>query len=74
MSARTDIEHDAYCKLQEVRPEGRNYLMPPFEDSAMNMARRNRRLAKDFKRLIETSTATAMLAIIQLLTRRLASC
>ncbi|NJO34843.1 MAG: IS5 family transposase [Rhodospirillales bacterium] len=31
---------------------------------------RNRRLAKDFERLIETSTAMAMLAIIQLLTRR----
>lgn len=34
---------------------------------------RNRRLAKDFERLIETSTAMAVLAIIQLLTRRLAS-
>jgi len=35
---------------------------------------RNRRLAKDFERLIETSTAMAVLAIIQLLARRLASC
>ena len=34
---------------------------------------RNRRLAKDFERLIETSTAMAVLAIIQLLARRLAS-
>jgi len=34
---------------------------------------RNRRLAKDFERLLETSTAMAILAIIQLLTRRLAS-
>lgn len=34
---------------------------------------RNRRLAKDFERLIETSTAMAVLAIIQLLTRRLAN-
>jgi putative transposase len=34
---------------------------------------RNRRLAKDFERLLETSTAMAVLAIIQLLTRRLAS-
>jgi transposase len=34
---------------------------------------RNRRLAKDFERLIECSTAMAMLAIIQLLVRRLAS-
>ena len=34
---------------------------------------RNRRLAKDFERLIETSTAMAMLAIIQLLVRRLTS-
>jgi len=34
---------------------------------------RNRRLAKDFERLIETSTAMAALAIIQLLARRLAS-
>ena len=34
---------------------------------------RNRRLAKDFERLIETSAAMAMLAIIQLLARRLAS-
>ena len=30
---------------------------------------RNRRLAKDFERLIETSTAMAILAIIQILTR-----
>jgi putative transposase len=34
---------------------------------------RNRRLAKDFERLLETSTAMAALAIIQLLARRLAS-
>ncbi len=34
---------------------------------------RNRRLAKDFERLIESSTAMAMLAMIQLLVRRLAS-
>ena len=34
---------------------------------------RNRRLAKDFERLIESSTAMAMLAIIQLLARRLAN-
>jgi putative transposase len=34
---------------------------------------RNRRLARDFERLIETSTAMAALAIIQLLARRLAS-
>ena len=33
---------------------------------------RNRRLAKDFERLIATSTAMAVLAIIQLLMRRLA--
>jgi transposase len=34
---------------------------------------RNRRLAKDFERLIETTTAMAVLAIIQLLLRRLAN-
>lgn len=34
---------------------------------------RNRRLAKDFEQLIETSTAMAVLAIIQLLARRLAT-
>ena len=34
---------------------------------------RNRRLAKDFERLIDTTTAMVMLAIIQLLMRRLAS-
>ena len=34
---------------------------------------RNRRLAKDFERLIDTSTAMAVLSIIQLLIRRLAS-
>jgi transposase len=34
---------------------------------------RNRRLAKDFERLIETSTAMAVLAVIQLLTRRIAN-
>ena len=34
---------------------------------------RNRRLAKDFERLIDTTTAMAVLAIIQLLIRRLAS-
>ena len=34
---------------------------------------RNRRLAKDFERLIDTTTAMAVLAIIQLLMRRLAS-
>ncbi len=33
---------------------------------------RNRRLAKDFEQLIETSTAMAVLAIIQPLARRLA--
>ena len=33
---------------------------------------RNRRLAKDFERLIATSTAMAVVAIIQLLMRRLA--
>jgi transposase len=34
---------------------------------------RNRRLAKDFERLIEVSTAMVILAIIQLLLRRLAT-
>ena len=34
---------------------------------------RNRRLAKHFERLIDTSTAMAVLSIIQLLIRRLAS-
>ena len=34
---------------------------------------RNRRLAKDFERLIDTTTAMAYLAMIQLLIRRLAS-
>ena len=34
---------------------------------------RNRRLAKDFERLIATSTAMAMIASIQLLMRRLAT-
>ena len=34
---------------------------------------RNRRLAKDFERLIETSTAMAIAAVIQLLVRRLAN-
>jgi putative transposase len=34
---------------------------------------RNRRLAKDFERLIETSTAMVVVAIIQLLVRRLAN-
>jgi transposase len=34
---------------------------------------RNRRLAKDFERLIDTTTAMAVLAIIQLLMRRLAT-
>ena len=34
---------------------------------------RNRRLAKDFERLIDTSAAMAVVAIIQLLMRRLAS-
>jgi putative transposase len=34
---------------------------------------RNRRLAKDFERLIDTTTAMVVLAIIQLLMRRLAS-
>ena len=34
---------------------------------------RNRRPAKDFERLIATTTAMAVLAIIQLLMRRLAS-
>jgi putative transposase len=34
---------------------------------------RNRRLAKDFERLIETSTAMVVVAIIQLLVRRLAT-
>jgi len=34
---------------------------------------RNRRLAKDFERLIETTTAMVVVAIIQLLVRRLAS-
>ena len=33
---------------------------------------RNRRLAKDFERLLDTTTAIAYLAIIQLLMRRLA--
>ena len=33
----------------------------------------NRRLAKDFERLIDTTTAMAVLAIIQLLMRRLAN-
>jgi transposase len=32
---------------------------------------RNRRLAKDFERLIDTTTAMAYLAIIQMLIRRL---
>jgi hypothetical protein len=32
---------------------------------------RNRRLAKDFERLIETSTALVVVAIIRLLVRRL---
>lgn len=34
---------------------------------------RNRRLAKDFERLIETSTAMVVIAIIQLLARKLAN-
>jgi putative transposase len=34
---------------------------------------RNRRLAKDVERLIETSTAMVVVAIIQLLVRRLAN-
>jgi hypothetical protein len=34
---------------------------------------RNRRLAKDFERSIEASTAMVILAIIQLLIRRLAT-
>ena len=34
---------------------------------------RNRRLAKDFERLLDTTTAMAVLAIIQLLMRRLAN-
>jgi transposase len=34
---------------------------------------RNRRLAKDYERLIETSTAMVVVAIIQLLARRLAN-
>ena len=34
---------------------------------------RNRRLARDFERLIDTTTARAVLAIIQLLMRRLES-
>jgi putative transposase len=34
---------------------------------------RNRRLAKDFERLIETSTAMVVVAIIQLLVRKLAN-
>ena len=34
---------------------------------------RNRRLAKDFERLIKTSTTMAVAAIIQLLVRRLAN-
>ncbi len=34
---------------------------------------RNRRLAKDFERLIDTTTAMTYLAIIQLLIRRMAS-
>ncbi len=34
---------------------------------------RNRRLAKDFERLIETSIAMVVIAIIQLLVRRLAN-
>ena len=34
---------------------------------------RNRRLAKDFERLIDTTTAMAVLAIIQMLIRRLAN-
>jgi putative transposase len=34
---------------------------------------RNRRLAKDFERLIEVSTAMVVVAIIQLLIRRLAT-
>jgi len=34
---------------------------------------RNRRLAKDFERLIEHSKAMAVVAIIQLLARRLAT-
>jgi putative transposase len=34
---------------------------------------RNRRLAKDFERLLATTTAMAVLAIIQLLMRRLAN-
>ncbi|MCC2666071.1 MAG: Transposase domain, partial [Geminicoccaceae bacterium] len=33
---------------------------------------RNRRLARDFERLLEVSTAMVVLAIIQLLIRRLA--
>ena len=34
---------------------------------------RNRRLAKDFERLIDTTTAMAVLAIIQMFLRRLAN-
>jgi putative transposase len=34
---------------------------------------RNRRLARDFERLIDASAAMATIAIIQLLARRLAS-
>jgi len=34
---------------------------------------RNRRLAKDFERLIATSTAMVVIAIIQLLARKLAT-
>jgi len=34
---------------------------------------RNRRLAKDFEQLIETSTAMVVVAIIQLLIRKLAN-
>jgi transposase len=34
---------------------------------------RNRRLARDFERLIETSTAMLVVATVQLLVRRLAN-
>ena len=35
---------------------------------------RNRRLAKDFKRSIQSSTAWLLLASVQMITRKIASC
>jgi hypothetical protein len=55
----------------EGRAAAKGCLAAPFTEG--KRLGRNRRLAKGFERLIETSTAMVVVAIIQVLVRRLAT-